>query len=215
MTKSLHFPAYPFWSCSTKSFLNMCLLCSWRSFILFSFFLIVSLCSKVVCLGCFIVWAPAIVSFLSISVTSECLDLCSWATQSVSLLNLSSVYGQLAFDISFVRWFCAFSLGLSYLVASSIVVFCSMPKYVSLCLCSADYAVHCYSWSCCCFADHLWQFIFSSSSLSKSCIPNNVGIFPGTTKKLYCIGTQCPYQLWLLCILPYVVCMSCYMHWVL
>ena len=65
-------PAYLHWSCCSKSFLIMCLLYSHLSFIvcvLLPFCLVVSLCSKFMCLGGCIVWAFVIVSFLSILFT--------------------------------------------------------------------------------------------------------------------------------------------------
>ena len=129
------------------SLLCFCLLCPDVSFILLPFCLIVSVCYKVMCPGDCIVWASAIVSFLSISIKLECSCLCSLGKQSTSVLKLSSACGQVGFVISFQRWssvdmgvafmclcpcYYASDLGHPYLVASSSGVFCSLPHYCSM-----------------------------------------------------------------------------------
>ena len=99
----------------------MCLLCSCMSFILFPFCLIVSLCSKFICPGGCIVNIFSAMSFLSVPITLECSWLCSWEKWSKHSINLPSVFGQLAFDISFLRQSSA-DMGMAFICLFVLVI---------------------------------------------------------------------------------------------
>ena len=160
ITKCLWFPAYPSWLCYGQSFFNMCLLCSHMTFIMLPFCLIISLCSRFVCLSGCTVQVFAIMSFLSISITLECSCLCTWTKQSTHSLNLSSAYIWLAFYISFLCWpsaemgafMCLFVLVIVHPVL--VILSCSlshygssMPNYGSIHPWSTVFSLHCCSWS--------------------------------------------------------------------
>ena len=102
------------------------------------FHCVLSLCVLEAVLFGMLLWVFVIVSFLSPSISLECLCFCSWVNKSTNSLNLSSFCGWMTL--------CASGHCHSYLVASSIVVFCQCTVMLPCTHGPLSSPWHCYSW---------------------------------------------------------------------